>query len=123
MLVCTGVLVLRYTEPERPRPFRIGGGWVGVFLVTVCGAAACLYVMKGLPGVTWARFTYWLYWGLVIYLEYGFTNSTLRGASRAPSTRPRWQRVTLLLIRLVAYVLLFVLLFRLVSPLFSASPS
>jgi len=78
VLVCAGVLVLRFTEPERPRPFRVPGGWVGVFLVTVLGAAACFYVMWGLPGVTWKRFGYWLVIGLVLYVSYGFRNSKLR---------------------------------------------
>jgi APA family basic amino acid/polyamine antiporter len=81
VLVCIGVLVLRFTEPERPRPFRIGGGWAGVFLVTICGAAACLYVMKGLPGITWVRFGIWLVIGLVLYIMYGFGHSNLRNAA------------------------------------------
>jgi APA family basic amino acid/polyamine antiporter len=85
VLVCAGVLVLRFTEPERPRPFRVPGGWPGVFLVTVLGAAACFYVMWGLPGVTWKRFGYWLAIGLVLYVSYGFRNSKLR-APAAPKT-------------------------------------
>ena len=38
-LVCIGVLVLRYTEPDRPRPFRVPFVWP----VTLVGAAACVY--------------------------------------------------------------------------------
>ena len=38
-LVCIGVLVLRYTDPERPRPFRVPFVWP----VRLVGAAACLY--------------------------------------------------------------------------------
>jgi APA family basic amino acid/polyamine antiporter len=83
VLVCAGVLVLRFTEPERPRPFRISGGWPGVFLVTISGALACLYVMKGLPLITWFRFGGWLIIGLVLYIVYGFWNSKLRTARAA----------------------------------------
>ena len=37
-LVCIGVLVLRYTDPERPRPFRVPFVWP----VTLVGAALCV---------------------------------------------------------------------------------
>ena len=40
-LVCIGVLVLRYTEPERPRPFRVPFVWP----VCLGGAALVVYVM------------------------------------------------------------------------------
>src|ERR1051326_3288618 len=43
VLVCIGVLVLRYIEPERPRPFRVPIAWP----ICIGGAAACLFVMKG----------------------------------------------------------------------------
>jgi len=79
VLVCVGVLVLRFTEPERPRPFRVPGGWPGVFLVCILGAVACLYVMYGLPGITWIRFAIWLAIGLVLYVAYGFGHSAVRG--------------------------------------------
>jgi APA family basic amino acid/polyamine antiporter len=73
-LVCTGVLVLRYTEPERPRPFRVPFVWP----VCVLGAAACLFVMKGLPTQAWWRFGWWLVIGLVLYFSYGVRHSRLR---------------------------------------------
>src|SRR5687767_11668726 len=44
-IVCIGVLILRIKEPERPRPFRVPGIW----FVSIAGAAACFYVMAGLP--------------------------------------------------------------------------
>jgi APA family basic amino acid/polyamine antiporter len=75
-IVCVGVLVLRYKEPERPRPFRVKFVWP----VTVLGALACLYIMKGLPVRAWERFAIWLAIGLVLYFFYGFRNSTLRGS-------------------------------------------
>jgi APA family basic amino acid/polyamine antiporter len=74
VLVCVGVLVLRYTEPERPRPFRVPFAWP----VCLGGAAACLFVMWGLPKQAWERFAAWLVIGLVLYFLYGFRNSTLR---------------------------------------------
>ena len=77
-IVCIGVLVLRTTDPERPRPFRVPA----LPLVSVAGAAACVYVMLGLPRHAWERFGIWLVLGLVIYFAYGFSHSRLRAAGR-----------------------------------------
>jgi APA family basic amino acid/polyamine antiporter len=77
-IVSIGVLVLRYADPTRPRPFRVPFVW-GVSLV---GAAACLYTMSGLPTQAWIRFGYWLALGLVIYVLYGYPRSALRRTER-----------------------------------------
>jgi APA family basic amino acid/polyamine antiporter len=74
MLVSIGVLVLRYKEPERPRPFRVPMVWP----VCVLSAAGCIFIMKGLPDTAWERFGIWLAIGLVLYFAYGFKHSELR---------------------------------------------
>jgi APA family basic amino acid/polyamine antiporter len=74
-IVCIGVLVLRRTDPSHPRPFRVPA----LPLVSVAGAAACLYVMYGLPRSAWERFGLWLAIGLALYFAYGFRHSRLRG--------------------------------------------
>ena len=79
MLVSIGVLVLRYKDPDRPRPFRVPFVWP----VTVLSAAGCVFIMKGLPQQAWERFGYWLVIGLVLYFVYGFKHSTLRARSDA----------------------------------------
>ncbi|HET7698112.1 MAG TPA: amino acid permease [Vicinamibacterales bacterium] len=76
-IVCIGVLVLRYTDPARPRPFRVPFVW-GVALV---GALACLYTMRGLPVHAWERFGIWLAIGLALYFVYGYRNSRLRSSA------------------------------------------
>ena len=86
VLVCVGVLVLRYTEPDRPRPFRVPGGLIGLWTITLGGATACLYVMVGLPRVTWERFGIWLVLGLILYVAYGFGHSKL-GRGSVPAVR------------------------------------
>jgi APA family basic amino acid/polyamine antiporter len=84
-IVCIGVLVLRYTQPNRPRPFRVPFVWP----VTLVGAGACIYVMFGLPVRAWERFGIWLLIGFLIYLAYGYAHSTLRrGAPPVPVEPP-----------------------------------
>ncbi len=73
-IVCIGVLVLRRTDPDRPRPFRVPM----LPVVSLVGAAACVYVMLGLPAHAWERFGIWLAVGLAVYFLYGFRNSRLR---------------------------------------------
>jgi APA family basic amino acid/polyamine antiporter len=70
-IVCAGVLVLRYTDPERPRPFRTP--WVPV--VPTLGILACVYLMIQLPKDTWARLIVWMAIGLAIYFLYGRRHS------------------------------------------------
>jgi basic amino acid/polyamine antiporter, APA family len=66
-IVCTGVLILRKTSPDTPRPFRTPGmPWVPII-----GTLICLYLMTGLPLPTWIRLFVWLAVGLVIYFSYG----------------------------------------------------
>ncbi len=79
MLVSVGVLVLRYKEPDRPRPFRVPLVWP----VCVLSAMACLFIMKGLPDQAWERFGLWLVIGLALYFAYGFKHSRLRRDSEA----------------------------------------
>jgi basic amino acid/polyamine antiporter, APA family len=74
LVVCLGVLALRIKDPDRPRPFRVPMIW----LVAPLGAAACLYVMLGLPSVAWKRFGYWMAAGIALYFVYGFWKSGLR---------------------------------------------
>jgi APA family basic amino acid/polyamine antiporter len=74
VLVCIGVVILRKTHPNTPRPFRAPVYW----LVGPLGAAACLWVMSGLPMDTWIRLIVWLIIGFVIYFTYSKKNSKLR---------------------------------------------
>ena len=74
VLVSAGVIFLRRTDPERPRPFRVPG----VPFTPLISIAACLYLMLQLPRVTWIRFGVWLLVGLVFYFLYGYQHSVLR---------------------------------------------
>jgi APA family basic amino acid/polyamine antiporter len=69
--------VLRYTEPARPRPFRVPWFWV----TTIVSVVLCVYVMLGLPLETWIRFAVWLAIGLALYFGYGYRHSRIRQPS------------------------------------------
>jgi len=81
VLVCIGVIVLRHTDPDRARPFRVGNLPV-VYFVGIVGAALCIFVMKGLPQLAWIRFGWWLVIGLVLYFMYGYKHSKLRAGGK-----------------------------------------
>jgi APA family basic amino acid/polyamine antiporter len=74
VLVCAGILILRRTEPDRPRTFRTPL----VPLIPLLGIAMCIYLMLGLPWATWLRFGLWLAAGLAVYFMYGYRHSLLK---------------------------------------------
>lgn len=73
-VVCIGVLVLRYTRKDAPRPFRVPWPWV----TCLSGAAACFYLMYNLPIDTWLRLLVWTVIGILVYAFYGYGHSRLR---------------------------------------------
>jgi APA family basic amino acid/polyamine antiporter len=73
-IVCGGVLVLRYTRPDLPRPFRTPF----VPVVPALGILSCVFLMIRLSKDTWIRLIVWMAIGLVIYFTYGIRKSKLR---------------------------------------------
>jgi basic amino acid/polyamine antiporter, APA family len=73
VLVCLGVIILRRKDPDRRRAFRTPL----VPLIPLLGIASCIYLMAGLPWVTWVRFGLWLAAGLVVYALFGWRKSKL----------------------------------------------
>jgi len=76
VLVSIGIIILRKTQPDAPRPFRTPG----VPYVPVIGALICLAQMVGLPVATWERLLIWLAIGLVVYFFYSRRWSVARDA-------------------------------------------
>lgn len=79
VLVCAGIIILRFKDPGRPRPFKVPGG----IIIPILGIIFCLFLMHGLDKLTWLRFVIWLLIGLIIYSAYGIRRSSLNQADRS----------------------------------------
>lgn len=76
VIVCSGVIVLRKSEPDAPRAFRAPG----VPFVPIAGIIICLVQMLSLPLPTWIRLLGWMVVGFAIYFSYGRRHSKVRKA-------------------------------------------
>jgi APA family basic amino acid/polyamine antiporter len=72
-LVSIGVIVLRKTKPDLPRPFRTPG----VPVVPLLAVAFCLFLMSKLQPITWTAFLIWITIGIIVYFIYSRKNSVL----------------------------------------------
>ncbi len=72
--VCAGVLILRYTQPDLPRTFRVP--WA-VF-TCVAGVLSCMFLLSRMNWFNWALMGAWTVIGLAIYFLYGYHHSLLR---------------------------------------------
>ena len=74
--VCIGVLVLRKTRPDLPRPFRAPAPW----FTCIGGALICSAMMVSLGAATWLRLVVWTAIGVIVYVVYGYKHSRVRAA-------------------------------------------
>ena len=74
LVVNLGVILLRRTQPDLERGFRVPF----VPVLPGIGAALCLYLMLQQELVTWLRFGVWMLVGLAVYFLYGRTHSRLQ---------------------------------------------
>jgi APA family basic amino acid/polyamine antiporter len=78
VLVCIGIVALRKSNPDAPRPFRTPGmPWVPVI-----GALSCIAQMLSLPLATWIRLIVWLLIGFVMYFGYARRRSRFAVAQK-----------------------------------------
>jgi APA family basic amino acid/polyamine antiporter len=73
VLVCFGVIILRVKEPHRHRSFKVPFSPI----IPLLGVASCIFLMTGLPAVTWIRFVIWLLIGFAVYFFYSIKHSLL----------------------------------------------
>ncbi|MGB9180544.1 MAG: amino acid permease [Pyrinomonadaceae bacterium] len=85
VLVCVGIIILRYKDPTRHRPFRVP---FGPWFLPLLGAASCFFLMYYLPPASWWRFIGWLVLGLSIYTSYGYTHSGIGAQIGRPTRAP-----------------------------------
>lgn len=81
LMVCVGILILRKTNPEAKRPFKVPF----VPLIPILGILTCIAMMVFLPWETWLRLAVWLIIGLAIYFWYGKKNSKLKAQENKAS--------------------------------------
>ena len=85
LLVCLGITVLRYKDPDRARGFRVPfGPWV----IPILGALSCIFLMVYLPPSSWWRFIGWLVLGMAVYFSYGYTHSVVGREAGRPAKAP-----------------------------------
>jgi APA family basic amino acid/polyamine antiporter len=78
VIVCIGIMIMRKTNPDAPRPYRTPL----VPLVPILGVLVCFAMMYSLDGMTWIRLVVWLAIGLAIYFGYSIKHSHLRAPKR-----------------------------------------
>jgi basic amino acid/polyamine antiporter, APA family len=78
VIVCFGIMIMRKTHPDTPRPYRTPM----VPLVPLLGILVCFAMMASLDVMTWVRLVVWLALGLCIYFGYGRSHSHLRQPAR-----------------------------------------
>jgi APA family basic amino acid/polyamine antiporter len=83
LIVCIAVLIMRRTNPEAVRPFRVPL----VPFIPLAGIACCLMLMFSLPAENWWRLVGWLALGIVIYYFYSRKHSRLGKELRGEITR------------------------------------
>ena len=83
VIVSLGIIVMRRTQPDLPRPFRMPL----VPALPILSALVSLILMAGLPWETWERLILWMVLGIVLYFAYGYRRSRLRvGTARLSAT-------------------------------------
>ena len=74
ILVSAGVIIMRKTNPDTPRPFRVAM----VPLIPILGIVVCGLMIVGLGADNWIRLFVWLIVGFIIYFGYSRKHSKLR---------------------------------------------
>ena len=81
IIVCLAILILRKTDPERPRPFKVPFcPWFPIAGILIC-TILIVYSLKTLKTSS-IYFIIWLIVGLLIYAFYGYKQKRLEEQGR-----------------------------------------
>ncbi len=81
VIICIAVLILRKTDPDRPRPFKVPlCPWFPITGILICGILI-VFSLKTLKTSS-IYFVLWLVIGLLIYALYGYRQKRLEEAGR-----------------------------------------
>ena len=83
VIVCIGIIIMRKTNPNAPRPYRTPL----VPLVPILGVLVCFAMMVSLDLLTWIRLLVWLAIGLTIYFLYSRHHSHLNIDTKAAAKK------------------------------------
>jgi APA family basic amino acid/polyamine antiporter len=84
-VVSIGVIILRRTQPDLPRGFRVPG----YPITPILSAAFALYIISQLPYSTFALFAVWLGVAAIIYFTYSAKHSRLARGESVATEEPR----------------------------------
>jgi basic amino acid/polyamine antiporter, APA family len=73
ILVCVGVMIMRKSDPDVARPFKVPL----VPIIPILGIGICGLMVAGLGFENWSRLLIWLIVGFDIYILYSLKNSVL----------------------------------------------
>jgi len=73
IIVSLGIIILRHSSPDTPRPFRCPF----VPIIPLLAIGFCGYLVLALPTITHLRFVVWPVIGLFIYFSYSRSRSLL----------------------------------------------
>ena len=74
IIVCVAVLILRHTQPDRKRPFKVPFSPLFPLLGIICCVSLMFYSTKSLSASS-LIFPAWLVLGAIIYFTYGYQNN------------------------------------------------
>jgi APA family basic amino acid/polyamine antiporter len=86
VMVCASIVVLRFTAPDQPRPFRTPGIFFGgkLPIVPALGVAFNLTMMISLGKANWIRLVVWLIIGMFVYFFYSIKHSKVQKLDSKP---------------------------------------
>jgi len=84
MAVCIGVMILRRTQPDAPRTFRVPLAP----LTCTLGVLSCLVLISTMSWYNWALMVAWTLIGFGIYFGYSYKHSKVRLANGARGDAP-----------------------------------